>query len=207
MAAAKEAGLDMAKLEKDFGGDEVRATLEENLKLAESMGMNGTPSYVIGKQIVIGAVGLENLQGKDRHRPLRQGDLLIDAINDPTILTKAGSQAGLFVCALRGRNSSSRIHQTNLAEPEILRNIAHLLRCRRGQCIHVRRDSMTNRFLISVAAAALIAGTGLANAQGMNRRAAVAPPAARPCSRAAAPSERGAPSAAPTNRDSARPAA
>ena len=64
MAAAKEAGLDMAKLEKDFGSDEVRATLEENLKLAESMGMNGTPSYVIGKQIVIGAVGLENLREK-----------------------------------------------------------------------------------------------------------------------------------------------
>ena len=64
MAAAKEAGLDMAKLEKDFGGDEVRATLEENMKLAESMGMNGTPSYVIGKQIVIGAVGLENLKEK-----------------------------------------------------------------------------------------------------------------------------------------------
>jgi len=42
----------------------VTATLEENMKLAEAMGMNGTPSYVIGKQIVIGAVGLENLKEK-----------------------------------------------------------------------------------------------------------------------------------------------
>jgi protein-disulfide isomerase len=42
----------------------VRATLEENLKLAEAMGMNGTPSYVIGKQVVIGAVGLDNLKEK-----------------------------------------------------------------------------------------------------------------------------------------------
>jgi protein-disulfide isomerase len=64
MAAAKEAGLDMAKLEKDLSGQEVRATLEENMKLAEAMGMNGTPSYVIGKQIVIGAVGLDNLKEK-----------------------------------------------------------------------------------------------------------------------------------------------
>ena len=32
---------------------------------------------------------------------------------------------------------------------------------------------MTNRFLISVAAAALIAGTGFANAQGMNREGGV----------------------------------
>src|SRR3954463_2135586 len=64
MAAAKEAGLDMARIEKDLASPEVRATLEENLKLAEAMGMNGTPSYVIGKQVVIGAVGLESLKEK-----------------------------------------------------------------------------------------------------------------------------------------------
>src|SRR5499433_2853841 len=64
MAAAKDAGLDMTKLEKDLASAEVKATLEENLKLAESLGMNGTPSYVIGKQVVIGAVGLDSLKEK-----------------------------------------------------------------------------------------------------------------------------------------------
>jgi|SRR3954470_22372402 len=64
LTAAKEAGLDMAKLEKDLTAPEVRATIEENFKLAEAMGMNGTPSYVIGKQVVIGAVGLESLKEK-----------------------------------------------------------------------------------------------------------------------------------------------
>lgn len=64
MAAAKEAGLDVARLEKDMTSPEVRATIEENFKLAESMGMNGTPSYVIGKQVVIGAVGAEALKEK-----------------------------------------------------------------------------------------------------------------------------------------------
>jgi protein-disulfide isomerase len=64
LAAAKDAGLDMAKLEKDLASPEVRATLEENFKLAEDMGMNGTPSYVIGKQVVIGAVGVDNLKEK-----------------------------------------------------------------------------------------------------------------------------------------------
>ena len=64
MAVAKEAGLDMAKLEKDLSSEEVRATLKENMKLAEAMGMNGTPSYVIGKQVVIGAVGVETLREK-----------------------------------------------------------------------------------------------------------------------------------------------
>ena len=64
MAAAKDAGLDTAKIEKDIASPEVRATIEENFKLAEAMGMNGTPSYVIGKQVVIGAVGLDGLKEK-----------------------------------------------------------------------------------------------------------------------------------------------
>jgi protein-disulfide isomerase len=64
VAAAKDAGLDIARLEKDMATPEVRATIEENFKLAESMGMNGTPSYVIGKQVVVGAVGMEALREK-----------------------------------------------------------------------------------------------------------------------------------------------
>ena len=62
LAAAKEAGFDMAKIEKDLSSPEVRATLEENFKLAEDMGMNGTPSYVIGTNVVVGAVGLDKLK-------------------------------------------------------------------------------------------------------------------------------------------------
>jgi protein-disulfide isomerase len=64
LAAAKDAGLDVARIEKDMASPEAKATIEENFKLAESMGMNGTPSYVIGKQVVIGAIGLEGLKEK-----------------------------------------------------------------------------------------------------------------------------------------------
>jgi protein-disulfide isomerase len=64
LAAAKDAGIDMTRLEKDIASPEVRATLEENLKLAEDMGLNGTPSYIIGNQIVVGAVGLDKLGAK-----------------------------------------------------------------------------------------------------------------------------------------------
>ncbi len=64
MAAAKDAGLDTARIEKDLASPEIKATIEENMKLAEEMGLNGTPSYVIGKQIVVGAVGLEGLKEK-----------------------------------------------------------------------------------------------------------------------------------------------
>lgn len=64
MAAAKEAGLDMARLEKDLASPEINATLNENFKLAEEMGLNGTPSYVIGKDVVVGAVGAPGLAKK-----------------------------------------------------------------------------------------------------------------------------------------------
>ena len=53
---------------------------------------------------------------------------------------------------------------------------------------------MTNRFLISVAAAALIAGTGFANAQGMNREGGA--PAGGAATQTAPSSERAAPSGA-----------
>jgi protein-disulfide isomerase len=64
LAAAKDAGLDMARIEKDMASPEAKATIEENFKLAEAMGMNGTPSYVIGKQVVVGAIGLDGLKEK-----------------------------------------------------------------------------------------------------------------------------------------------
>jgi Protein of unknown function (DUF1236) len=60
---------------------------------------------------------------------------------------------------------------------------------------------MSNRYLMSVAIAALIAGTGFANAQGTGGREA---PSAGATTQSAPPSERAAPSSAtPMNRDSA----
>jgi len=64
IAVAKEVGLDVARLERDMASDEVKASLEESFKLAEKLGLNGTPSYVIGNSVVVGAVGLEALREK-----------------------------------------------------------------------------------------------------------------------------------------------
>jgi protein-disulfide isomerase len=64
LAAAKEAGFDVARIEKDIAGEEVKATLEESFKLAEALGLNGTPSYVVGNDVVVGAVGLNTLKEK-----------------------------------------------------------------------------------------------------------------------------------------------
>ena len=64
LAVAKEVGMDMTRLEKDLASDEVRVSLEESLKLAETLGLNGTPSYVFPAEVVVGAVGLPALKGK-----------------------------------------------------------------------------------------------------------------------------------------------
>jgi protein-disulfide isomerase len=64
IAVAKEAGLDVARIEKDLASDEVNATLQESYKIAGALGLNGTPSYVIGSDVVVGAVGLKILKEK-----------------------------------------------------------------------------------------------------------------------------------------------
>ena len=64
LAVAKDIGLDMARLEKDLASPEVKASLQESFELATALGLNGTPSYVIGADVVVGAVGLPALQEK-----------------------------------------------------------------------------------------------------------------------------------------------
>jgi protein-disulfide isomerase len=64
LAVAKEVGLDVARIEKDMAGEEVKAALEESFKLAEALGLNGTPSYVVGADVVVGAVGINTLKEK-----------------------------------------------------------------------------------------------------------------------------------------------
>jgi protein-disulfide isomerase len=64
LAVAKEVGLDMPRLEKDMASDEAKATVQESMKLAETLGLNGTPSYVVGSEVVVGAVGLDDLKQK-----------------------------------------------------------------------------------------------------------------------------------------------
>jgi protein-disulfide isomerase len=64
LAAAKEAGFDMARIEKDLQSEEINGTLKESMQLAESLGVNGTPTFVIADELVIGAQGYDTLKGK-----------------------------------------------------------------------------------------------------------------------------------------------
>ena len=62
LAVVREIGLDAARAEREMGSEEVRLTLEEGFKLAEALGINGTPTYVLDGQVVVGAVGVEKLR-------------------------------------------------------------------------------------------------------------------------------------------------
>jgi protein-disulfide isomerase len=64
LAVAKEVGMDMKRLDADLASEEIKLSLEESLKLAETLGLNGTPSYIVGTDVVIGAVGLDALRVK-----------------------------------------------------------------------------------------------------------------------------------------------
>lgn len=62
LAVAKEVGVDMTRLTRDMDGPEVKAALAETMQIGESLGISGTPSYVVGQDVVVGAVGYEALQ-------------------------------------------------------------------------------------------------------------------------------------------------
>jgi protein-disulfide isomerase len=64
LQVAKENGVDMAKLEADMTSQVVRTNIGENLRLGETLGISGTPSYVLANEVVGGAVGYDALKSK-----------------------------------------------------------------------------------------------------------------------------------------------
>jgi len=62
LAVARQVGLDAAALERGMNQDTTRQVISESVDLATALGLGGTPTYVIGTEIVVGAVGLEPLR-------------------------------------------------------------------------------------------------------------------------------------------------
>jgi len=52
---ANELGLDVPQLEKDMESDEVKQSLDEARDLAQKLGLQGTPLYLVGDQTIPGA--------------------------------------------------------------------------------------------------------------------------------------------------------
>lgn len=64
LAAAKDVGADMAKIEKDMASPETQASLKEVATLAEQLGFNGTPSWVVGKEAIVGGLPYAQIKAK-----------------------------------------------------------------------------------------------------------------------------------------------
>ncbi|MHA1523961.1 MAG: DsbA family protein [Alphaproteobacteria bacterium] len=60
---AQEMGLDMEKLDQDMKSDAVNDSITATLKLATILGIRGTPAFIVGSDIIPGAVGYEALRG------------------------------------------------------------------------------------------------------------------------------------------------
>jgi protein-disulfide isomerase len=64
LAAASEIGLDTDRLERDMEAPGVEQILRSNYDIAGRLAIDGTPAFVIGDEIVGGAIELEELQAK-----------------------------------------------------------------------------------------------------------------------------------------------
>jgi protein-disulfide isomerase len=62
LTVAKEMGVDMARLQKDMEAPEIRTALQENVGLGDKLGLTGTPAFIVGDEIIPGAVGLDPLK-------------------------------------------------------------------------------------------------------------------------------------------------
>jgi protein-disulfide isomerase len=61
-AAAEAVGLDPDRLEADMSAPEVNAAIQANYALANELGIEGTPAFVIGTQLIPGAVDKARLE-------------------------------------------------------------------------------------------------------------------------------------------------
>jgi 2-hydroxychromene-2-carboxylate isomerase len=60
-AAARIAGLDIDRARKAITDPKLNAEIAANLEFARKLQISGTPSWIAGKQLIIGAVGREAL--------------------------------------------------------------------------------------------------------------------------------------------------
>lgn len=62
LAAADELGIDIEKLQSDMLDEQVSAHIELSMRLANVIGLTGTPAFILGDRIVPGAVSLEEMR-------------------------------------------------------------------------------------------------------------------------------------------------
>jgi protein-disulfide isomerase len=64
MQLAAAAGLDVDKLKADMGSPDIEAVIKRNYALAQALEIHGTPAFVIGDEMVPGAIDIAALRQK-----------------------------------------------------------------------------------------------------------------------------------------------
>ncbi len=59
---AQGVGLDVERLKKDMASPEISRHLEKNADLAEELNIRGTPAFIVGNQLVPGAIDVPTLE-------------------------------------------------------------------------------------------------------------------------------------------------
>jgi protein-disulfide isomerase len=79
VAAVRAVGLDEKRAVRDMESDDVRKAIERNLKLASTIGIDGTPGFVIGEELFVGAkdasellAAVKRVREKDRREKDRR---------------------------------------------------------------------------------------------------------------------------------------
>jgi protein-disulfide isomerase len=62
LQAAQAVGLNRVTLELEMGTPEVGAVIERSYALAQALDISGTPTYIIGDELIPGAIGIEGLR-------------------------------------------------------------------------------------------------------------------------------------------------
>jgi protein-disulfide isomerase len=62
LKTAESVGLDVERLKRDMASPEIARALKANTELAEALDIRGTPGFVIGNEIVPGAIDLSTLK-------------------------------------------------------------------------------------------------------------------------------------------------
>ncbi|MFZ1746706.1 MAG: DsbA family protein, partial [Nitrospirales bacterium] len=59
---AAAVGLDTERLSADMQAPTIQVTIDRNRKLARELGINGTPGFIIGTELIPGALDLKDLK-------------------------------------------------------------------------------------------------------------------------------------------------
>ncbi|WIY54284.1 thioredoxin domain-containing protein [Devosia sp. YIM 151766] len=64
LQAATEQGLSPIDLELRMGEEQVARTIQKSYEIAQALGITGTPTYIIGNEIIPGAIGADELRSR-----------------------------------------------------------------------------------------------------------------------------------------------